>query len=246
MIADHAFVTDVGAVREVNQDSILCRCDRNNGIFVVADGMGGHSKGEIASAELVHALENWSRTCREKTIETLAGSCRECIVSTSDRLYEQFKSEGLIGGTTAVVLLVMKDDIAVLSVGDSRIYRFDHGSGMLNAVTEDDVWENLPEVKAMPSEEAMKDPRRGKLTTAVGARKGITVKTDVFKASKEEIFLLVSDGVYRFCDTQYASRLISESIGMLRPEFILNDIAVQVMKNGAADNYSAVMVLTRS
>ena len=246
MIADHASVSDIGSVRNVNQDNILCRCDRNNGIFVVADGMGGHSKGEIASAELVDALREWSRTCREKDISALAASCRECIVQTSDRLYESFKSEGLIGGTTAVVLLVMKDDIAILSIGDSRIYRFDHGEGKLKPVTVDDVWENLPEAKAMDPEEAMKDPRRGKLTTAVGARKGVTVKTDIFRANGDEIFLLVSDGVYRFCDIGYIDTLINDNLGMLRPEFILNDISVRVMENGAADNYSAVMVHTRS
>ena len=248
MIREVASVTDKGLVRNLNQDSILVRYDQDEGLFIVADGMGGHSKGEVASATLVSSLSSWwDREDRaEMNLTDLAFSCMGQINKVSSEIYREFSSEGLLGGTTAAVMILKGNEYAILSTGDSRVYRSSDTGGELILMTRDDVWQNSPEIaKKLSEEEKRRDPKFGKLTSAVGAMPEIKVSLKIGPLENKQIFLLCSDGIYKACDMVRASKYFTGMTAGRKASQILDRITKDVIEGGADDNYSAILVKTQ-
>lgn len=244
--------TDLGLVRKSNQDSIYYGANGNISVFCVADGMGGHTQGRFASEEITHVVREWTEVFSDSSyaggFSQIIDDFEKCIVLTNERIYARFR-DNAICGTTVVVMLVWKNQYAIFSVGDSRVYRKRRHD--FDQLTRDDVWQNQPEVlkKHVPMLTLQSHPDYGKLTKAVGCEKGIIAPfrmTD--KLRRRDVFLLCSDGVYKTCEENFLKQICDLS-SLLGAEKLIerrsDQICERVREKGAPDNYSFIIVMVR-
>lgn len=242
----YAGLSEVGLVREENQDAIFTDQNGTLGCFCVADGMGGHEHGERASQEIVACIGKWWERVSEPTgveqfldlTQTLGESIRSANMNIRN-----FTVPGTTCGSTVVALLIWGQYYAVLHAGDSRAYMIDK-KGRLNQLTIDDVWENQPEIK-IHKHKLKKYSTYGKLVNAIGANDSpkITVRTDNIGESSG--FLLCSDGLYKMVEEKRISKLL-KSFRRLGPEACMEELKQQVYQNGAKDNVSIILIQTNS
>lgn len=150
MEINYTGICDVGLKRKINQDSLLMAAHREQGmyLFAVADGMGGHADGELASRALTEGLAAWADDFRP---ELFGGDFRSMTASLQNRLqainrkiYTEY-NKAQVCGSTCVVLFIYGGVYGVLSAGDSRIYLC-RGFKTASLMT-DDVWENQRAVR---------------------------------------------------------------------------------------------------
>lgn len=243
MIKDVAFFSECGT-RDVNQDAIYASARKGRGIFVVADGMGGHSGGEIASSAIVNGIKNWWDSNdfgdAETEIDAVAEQCSMLLTNINVEVFSHFRERGQLGGSTVAVLIIWDDRYVILSAGDSRIYRV-RGKA-LEQLTTDDVWENLPEVKyEMANERVVSDSRFGKLTQALGSEERLKINRYGGMLSEREVFLLCSDGVYKYCPQEELERILCRSSVFRSADRMKEMIRKCAVKSGVDDNYSAIV-----
>ena len=239
--------TDVGP-RKMNQDYLGSWPDL--GLFVVADGMGGHSAGEVAShlaVETIRAFIAESAVTPDITwpfgLET-KNSIDTNRLTTAVRLanrkiyHEGTKSPELNGmGTTVVAALVAGDRITLVSVGDSRIYRMRHGS--LEQMTKDDTWLASVLGEKQAEDADPQHPLRHVLTSVVGT------KDDVKPAAREEQlvagdrFVLCSDGVHGKLDSAALTTLLATASSAADGAATLVNEAIT---RGTSDNATALVI----
>ncbi len=242
----YAGLSEVGLVREENQDAIFTDQRGDLGCFCVADGMGGHEHGERASQEIVACIGKWWETVSEPTdvdqFLNLTQALGESI-RTANTNIRNFTVPGTTCGSTVVALLIWDQYYAVLHAGDSRAYMIDK-RGRLNQLTIDDVWENQPEIK-IHKHKLKKYSTYGKLVNAIGANDmpKITIRTD--NIGQNAGFLLCSDGLYKMVEEKKISKHLK---GLLRqgPEACIEELKQQVYINGAKDNISIILIQTES
>ncbi len=186
--------TDVGLVRDVNEDSYLA----DPPVFVVADGMGGHDGGDIASRIVV---EEFARIVDED-YDALRGA--EAVTEALHRCQRRLDEYGDThrgsdggrwrGGTTAVVALVVEDHWLLANLGDSRIYAFGD-SGLVRVSTDHSVVQELVDSGMITEAEALVHPERHIVTRALGGPDALD--PDLFRISPVDAVrvLLCSDGI---------------------------------------------------
>lgn len=230
-----AVATDVGRVRAVNQDNAIAR----EGLFAVADGMGGHRGGEIASDIAVRQLES-----HEPIVSTadLIDAIRRANESIIDAAGEDPSLEGM-GTTVCAIALVHADGqerLAIANVGDSRVYALAHDGAELQQLTDDHslVAQLVREGSIKPAD-ADRHPQRNVLTRALGVDPDVTVDAWEITANAGDRFVLCSDGLYNeITDDQIAA--------VLRRLDTPRDAADELMQlanaNGGRDNITVVVV----
>lgn len=189
------FVSHRGAVRAENEDSFLEAPDL--GLWAIADGMGGHEAGQMASATVVHALDKMPPTASPAAAEA---SVRELIDRANERLQalSQQAFGGRIIGSTVAVLILRHDGASCLCLwaGDSRIYRLRHGR--LQRLTRDhNRTEELIAEGVIQPAEADSHPLVNVITRAVGARVDVDLDRRTESLEASDRFLLCTDGLYR-------------------------------------------------
>ncbi len=230
--------------RPENQDALFAGVDGDYAIFVVADGMGGHSFGEVASKAIVEAASEWwlttIRSEQNVSLDVAKQQCLDAMQRVNRELYYQYASKGTMVGSTMVLLLIWENEYAILSLGDSHIYR--KRKDELKPMTVDDVWENLPEVnRNMTIEEIRNDQRYGKLICAIGAHENPEIHVYDGKLGKNETFLLCSDGIYKYCPLDVINRIICKGIFQRNTNVLINKLKRISQKNGTKDNYTAIL-----
>ena len=247
MISDITAETDKGPCRDINQDAVYVDCDDKMGIFVVADGMGGHSDGEKASSAVVEELSIWWNSIKkyigEFSAEQLGNDCAGSLRYINGKLHEEFANNGKIGGCTIAILIVVNNVFLTISAGDSRVYAFD--GNKLMQLTVDDVWETLPGVQEQYTREALaNDERYGKLTEAVGAYDELNIRQGKGEISAPCTFFLCSDGVYKFVSHDQLEKVFKEKNKSSDASQLVQRIKRKVLKGGAGDNYSCIICKT--
>ncbi|MGH7856359.1 MAG: PP2C family protein-serine/threonine phosphatase [Candidatus Binatia bacterium] len=221
-------VSDVGLVRTNNEDAYFV--DPERGLFIVADGMGGHAAGEVASQLAIETISKkvaptssiwpFGRTQRERDL--LIRAIRDANKRVRSVASEDESRRGM--GTTVVVLWVCGRRAHVAHVGDSRIYRFRRGG--LVQLTRDHSW---------PSEDG---GMRNVLTRAVGAEAEVEVDHRVVEIAEGDVFLLCSDGLTRTVDDAAIVRTLQEGRDAEAVAARLIDLA---KANGAPDNVTVAL-----
>lgn len=236
--------TDKGYKRDKNQDDVIMRVDENTGLFVVADGMGGHSMGERASAAVVEYMQDWweyfQRNSKEKYFSQLVDEIRTYLEQVNRYIYENYNQDSICG-TTAVVMFIHHNQYAFFTCGDSRLYLY--YKRKLQQISIDDVWENQPEIiYQYTQEEKEKHPDYGKLVTAVGTSPYLQLRVNCGTLEGKEKFLLCSDGLYRMCNEQIMRKALftyrNEKSGIKS----LKHLQTVVYENGAKDNFSVIFL----
>ena len=196
-IAAHG-ITDRGIVRPHNEDAL--HLDAEHGVFAVADGMGGHAAGEVASGLAVDALKEVFSQPRTSEVDYPAlfrSAFEEANARIAQRIRENPECTGM--GTTAVVAVVDGRRLWIAHVGDSRAYRI--RNGMIEQLTSDHSFVNeLVRLGMLSREQAARDPRRNVVTRALGS--GPSVVPDVFHDMIQpgDIIVLCSDGLNTMLD----------------------------------------------
>jgi serine/threonine protein phosphatase PrpC len=200
--------TDVGRRRPHNEDSYLC--DDDLGLYIVADGVGGNAKGEVASAESVDLVHSWVRRWKA-TLETHRGGATDESTSLVRRLLESAvqsacymvfgmgqldpRQKGM--SSTLSSLLVSADTGFIAQVGDSRVYLA--RKGKVVQLTEDHTLVNFRlKLGLITPEEAANAPGKNVITRAVGHQDYVEVDTLDLRAEEGDRFLLCSDGLHGY------------------------------------------------
>ena len=228
--------TDVGRVRDHNEDALIA----DGAVFAVADGMGGHAAGEVASGIVVDTLRGLSGRVvlgRDDVVAALADSNEQMLRSVA-RHPEQ---TGM--GTTAAGLAVVSTGgsahWAVFNVGDSRVYRYVEGRLRMVTVDHSEVRE-LVDAGLITEAEAARHPLRNVVTRSLGSDSMPAVDLWVFPPEVGERFLICSDGLNgEIADAQIAG-LLGDHEDPQAAAVALVDAAVAA---GGRDNVSVVVVV---
>lgn len=229
----HSVLCDIGKVREENQDSIYTGIGNGWGIFVVADGMGGHTEGAKASRIITDMFRVWAQEKNKDFITSnvvnLFAELRKTLEKANAYIIKETEA-GKLCGSTAVALLIIEDNYLLVSVGDSRCYEVQKKiyKSALQQMTHDEIVD-------IPGDEY------GKLTNAVGIRFPLRCNIISGRLKKQHIFLLCTDGVYKFCNEKELLAIIKHTKrGCL--DKTMQEIKHLVYERGAKDNLSAIVV----
>lgn len=237
-------VSEVGKCRNINQDAVLAYARGNSGIFVVADGMGGHSEGEFASNEIIKICRQfWNQydgNFEKEEFPALIEVMEQKLQMANEFIFREKNGKGICG-TTVIVLLIVKEYYAIFSVGDSRIYTCINRRCV--QLTKDDIWDNLSSTQELYSEEEIEDHNnQGKLVHAVGISEHVEIQVQTGRLHRKQSFLMCSDGLYKCCKEQKLQRLLKKVKSATSMELVLQEYRNTVYKSGATDNFSIVLV----
>ena len=238
----HGAATDVGLVREVNEDAYLAAPP----VFVVADGMGGHDGGDVASAIVV---EEFGRLADDgydprRGADAVAATFERCQQRIAEYGEQQVRSgrHQWYAGTTAVVALLAEDDSGptwlLANLGDSRIYRF--AEGALEQVSVDhSVVQELMEAGQITPDDVASHPERNVITRALGGQESAEADYFQLPLPSVERLVLCSDGVSGMIDDDAIAAILRETDD---PRDAADRVVAAAVAAGGKDNATAVVV----
>jgi serine/threonine protein phosphatase PrpC len=246
---DAAMLTDVGVVRERNEDSAYI--DPDHAFFIVADGMGGHAAGEVASAMAVdqvrasldnarEAIADFARTPDEDRRKVILDVLEAAVRAAHEGVYERGMCEtdkhGM--GTTLDVVLVAGHEAFVAHVGDSRTYLIRDGRAA-QLTTDHTVAEVLVIEGKLSLEEAQISPLRTILVNAIGVAPDVGIEMAHLQLREGDQLLLCSDGLHDYfpVDQELADRLEQDSL-----EGALTELVELAKERGGHDNITGIVV----
>lgn len=227
--------THVGLRRKVNEDSLLVRTER--GLWAVADGMGGHDAGDVASAKVTEALLRLPIFYRlDELVESALGALKrvnqELIALASDDAQRTI-------GSTVVGLAIADGQYRCFWAGDSRAYRV--RDGQIAQLTRDhSLVQDLVNAGMLEPDEAVDHPNANIITRAVGVAEELKIDLVSGDARPGDQFLLATDGLTRMVDD---SELLAE-LTSNRPREAAERLIATVLARGAPDNVSMIIAKT--
>jgi len=234
-------LTDKGKVRKINEDYANALINPfGNVLMMVADGMGGAQKGEVASKNLVKYITNEFLSLEKefKNEKAMSKWVYKVVKEANSKIYlkansdEKFKGMG----TTLSLVLLVKDKLLTAQIGDSRVYLLIDNN--LTQITEDQTYVNyLIKSKGMPKEIANTHPKRHELTNALGTKSHLNVDINIRDYHHERI-LICSDGLYNNVPE-------SDLASIIRGNDSLDKKASQLIAfgnfNGGSDNMALIL-----
>ena len=226
------YKSHVGLVREQNEDTVLV--DEQRGIFILADGMGGHNAGEVASLLAAETLRDALQR-QTASADLLRLAFRRANRAVFER---QLGEESLSGmGTTLTALWEEGDHVLLGHVGDSRAYLY--AGGRLRQISEDHSYvADLVRAGAITEEEAFHHPRRNVITRAVGTDESVRADVvEILKAPGEK-WLLCSDGLTDLVRDPEIAEILAQFSGQEAVEQLVD----KALLYGGKDNVSVLLV----
>ena len=208
-----AYRTEVGHVRQRNEDALLARPER--GVLAVADGLGGHPAGDVASMTAISSLDHASLTgeSAEEELRAATQAAHEAVVAAAD---EDPRRAGM--GTTLVLAVVSGSTARILHVGDSRAYLLDDGGG-LRALTED-------------------HGVNGYLSQALGLDRAVEPDVVEIECPAGSRLLLCTDGLTNMVDDP----AIADLLGRAEAQHACDGLVEAALDNGGIDNVTVIVL----
>lgn len=225
-------LTNVGKVRKLNEDSVLDRGDC--GIWVVADGMGGHSAGDLASQLIVNSLEKLDVV---EDLADLVERVEDAVLNVNERLFEVANAHNQTSGSTVVVLIARGRHAVAMWAGDSRLYRLREGH-IERLTTDHTQIEMYIEKGLLDREQAEGHPSGNMVTRAVGVTDHLLLEMDLFELEHGDRFLLCSDGL----DKHVKDPEIEQSLAADDNNTVANNLIELTLSRGAMDNVTVCVV----
>ena len=249
--------TDVGRVRTLNQDSLATLTGADveglvDGLFIVADGIGGGSGGEVASylaveavgasilADLKAAALAQSKAPIALTTDTLAAAAQASLKAANAAVWKQarqvYAQQGM--GTTCVLALLHNDSLIVGNVGDSRAYRM--RAGRLEQLTHDHAFLDAGHgSRNTNSSDAKRVHFRHVMTRAIGFASVVEPEVEAFTLQPGDAYLLCSDGLSNLLDTTEIAALLAPQD---TPQTTCDRLVAAANRNGGDDNITVIVL----
>jgi serine/threonine protein phosphatase PrpC len=226
--------TDVGVVREVNEDAILAKPEI--GLWAVADGMGGHLVGDVASNKIVTALDE---VIPRPMLNDYVDAVEDALLDINEKMleYAQIMFDTGTMGSTLVALLIKERVGACLWVGDSRLYRF-RNQQLVQLSRDHSQLEEMIEMGLLTAEAAENYPHKNVITRAIGVEESLYVDVTVFTTQIGDIFLLCSDGLYN----SVSQEDILAALALRDLDAMVTQLVDKSLAKGAPDNVSVIVV----
>jgi protein phosphatase len=243
-------LTDVGRKRKGNEDSLFLNPDQK--LFVVADGMGGHAAGEIASKVAVDSINEFVTLTGgdeeitwpfglDETISYDGNRLKTAIRHANRKVIEATKERQEYEGmaTTVAAVLVDGDTANLGHVGDSRIYLFSEGE--LSLLTSDHSWVNEQIQSGVISpDQARSHPLRNVVTRALGGKQDLSVDMQVRRMKPGELLLLCSDGLTTMVPDDDIARVLQDAGGDV--DEAARSLVDEANSRGGEDNVTVVLL----
>jgi len=228
-----ALRTHVGKVRRQNEDAAWY--DEKRGVFAVADGMGGHLAGEVASGMAIEAVQNMAQKNEFASITVM----REAVMSAHEAITRHAqKNPACMGmGTTLSVMWRGGHYMYIAHVGDSRIYRFRNDA--LEQITQDhSLVEELVRARIITREEARTHPRRNIITRALGTQGDNLPDLLAADIKPGDLWLLCTDGLCGMISDEEIARVLSSGATL---EMMAGSLIEKALDAGGRDNVTLVL-----
>jgi protein phosphatase len=241
-------LSDTGCVRTDNQDRLLV--DDELGFYAIADGMGGHSHGEVAAELAISTMRYYLESSHDRAdiswpfgfdfdlsvdSNRLITAIRLANHQVWKRAEEKPEYAGM--GTTVAALLIHDNQAAVANVGDSRVYLFRNGD--LKQITTDDTWLNAILQRGPNYAQLRSHPLRNMLTQAAGSQSDVSVHNAALEVQAGDLLLLSSDGLHGVVEDE-------EIRGILAAGGSIEELATRLLgaarTQGAPDNVSCILL----
>jgi protein phosphatase len=232
---DTGTATHVGKVRDHNEDNLLARPEI--GLWAVADGMGGHDAGDLASATVIDALSSIEAA---RSAAELLANCERHVVSANAKLVDIGRRRGATIGTTVAVLLAHDAHFACVWSGDSRVYLVRNGAISLQS-RDHTVVQDLVAAGRLSAAEARSAPGRNVITRAIGIGDDPELEIRDGALHAGDVFVLCSDGLTAHVeDDEILEQVISATSQQACDALI--DLT---LSRGAVDNVTIVVARYR-
>lgn len=222
--------THRGNRRPTNEDSVLD--ESGAAMWVVADGMGGHLAGDVASQKVVEAL---SRIPSQATLGALVDCVEDTLLDVNDELRDHARQVGQTVGSTVVVMLARGAVGAALWAGDSRLYRLRGADVELVTRDHNPVADLMDD--GLVSESVAMRAETNVVTRAIGGQSNLALDVALFDIREDDTFLLCSDGLYRELSEQQIVRQLKSR----RVERAVDGLIGDCLAGAARDNVSVVV-----
>jgi protein phosphatase len=228
-------------VRAVNEDAVYFD-EQDEGIILamVADGMGGHQAGEVASGTAIDVIRQELQDVTPRTLAHEARNCLEAaILKANQAIYQRAQADPQLSGmgTTIVVALIAHDWGWIAHIGDSRAYAWQ--SSRLQPITADHSLVNeLVKSGQLRADEANRHPQRNILVRALGTDRSVEVEINAYHPHADDLLLLCSDGLTTMLSDEQISEVL-QSEGTLQEK--ADRLLEQALQQGGEDNISLVL-----
>jgi PPM family protein phosphatase len=227
-------------IRSGNEDNFSVDASPTRGIFIVADGMGGHAAGEVASEMAVEIVQRELAPLRDldadDVVQRVATALKRANRAIHDRTLTEVDKQGM--GTTVSALLVAGSRYLIGQVGDSRVYLMRDGS--LSQLTKDHSYvQEQVDAGFLTPEQARYHPYSNVITRCVGA--GQDVEPDIYRGEVRvgDLFLVASDGLTGMVDDRRLAQLLGSRA---EPERKVQSLIAEANGRGGLDNITAIIV----
>lgn len=232
--------TDRGVIREINEDALLCIEDMR--FFMLADGVGGHNSGEVASSLAVETTKEYLENHPLEEVESseVFLHLHKCLKNNNEIICERAKGHPNYFGmaTTSIMLHIRDNQAYIANVGDSRAYVLKNGE--FTGVTEDHTYVNeLLKDGKISRDEAKVHPKRNVITRALGCEEPISPDFYKIELNPGDRVLLCTDGLYNEMDEGTLEEFMRQERSV---DELVEKLVNQACKNGGRDNISVCCV----
>jgi serine/threonine protein phosphatase PrpC len=227
-------ITDVGKARKHNEDAILDRGEI--GLWVVADGMGGHAKGDVASQMIVESMKKVHEGVK---LESYIDDIEERLIKVNEKLVAKAREseKKTTIGSTVVLMLAYEKYCVYAWAGDSRLYRL-RDKELRQMTTDHSQVEVYVEQGLISREEAAVHPHGNMITRAIGAAEVLHLDMDIQEMRSGDRYLLCSDGLTKHTnDLEFQDMLQTGT-----PEECCKEMIELTLERGAGDNVTVIII----
>ena len=233
--------TDEGLMRTINQDSIFVSTQpigKLPNLFIVADGMGGHKAGDVASREAIERFVKYACTTH---MSDPANILDAGIISVNKDIFDMANSNRDYSGmgTTFVAASLVENHVYIANVGDSRLYLI--GRDIRQITRDHSLVEDMVRMGVLEREEARTHYKKNVITKAIGVADDKTSTPDIFEIEVEngDKLLLCSDGLTNMVEDYDIKKIVKDNDSI---EDAVRELIRQANENGGKDNISAILI----
>ncbi|MEM7258608.1 MAG: protein phosphatase 2C domain-containing protein [Pseudomonadota bacterium] len=222
--------TETGYVRSVNEDALLDL--REQALWVVADGMGGHSFGDRASRTVIEQLADFSAgTTAQQSLDDI----RSRLITANDLCRNE--ASGKIMGTTVAALYIHENQCFFIWAGDSRIYRH-RGDGLVQLTEDHSYVQELVSLGELKREDMEQHPSSNIITRAVGVHSDLDIEITQATVQPGDRYLICTDGLFK--DLNQGE--IAGAMGLVSADETLDSLVQLALDRGGRDNITAIVM----